>query len=198
MGEPLRKPERTCLGCRETYPQSDLLRYVLSPDGKLCPDYRAKLPGRGAYTCFNLECIKNALRQNRFERAFRRTLPQSGVADLLLQIKHQIYLRILSLLGIARKSGATVTGSGAVGAMLDGLDVPALILLAVDISEGIASKIIHKAEKKKVPVYSFFDKGTMGQLVGKGERSVVALKASGVADAIKAELLKYKDYVGEN
>lgn len=185
------------MGCRNTHPQSELLRYVLSPDGEILPDYRGKLPGRGAYTCLNPDCIRKALRQNRFARAFRKPVQQRDAEELLLQVGSQIRLKMFSLLGMARKSGVALTGSGSVGSMLSSSEPPAFILLADDISEGIASKIIHSAEKIKVPVYSFVDKGTMGHLLGKGERSVVALKKSGIADAFIKELLKYKEYVGE-
>ena len=42
-------PERTCIGCRQRAPRTQLLRLVLTPSGELDVDARAVRPGRGAW-----------------------------------------------------------------------------------------------------------------------------------------------------
>ena len=66
--------------------------------------------------------------------------------------------------------------------MLDSEDLPAIIFLAEDISEGIETRILSKAKKRSVPVFRFLAKETLGHVVGKGERSVVGLKKSAIAE----------------
>ena len=41
--------QRTCIITGETDNSSNLIRFVISPDGSLTPDLAEKLPGRGAY-----------------------------------------------------------------------------------------------------------------------------------------------------
>ncbi|MGZ3143060.1 YlxR family protein [Lentzea chajnantorensis] len=40
-------------------------------DGSVVPDVRRRLPGRGAWLHFDLECLRNAERRRAFSRAFK-------------------------------------------------------------------------------------------------------------------------------
>ena len=68
-------PVRTCVGCRERAPVTDLLR-VVARDGVLVPDPRRRLPGRGASLHPTPECLHAAERRRAFPRALR--LPGGG------------------------------------------------------------------------------------------------------------------------
>ncbi|WP_106280058.1 DUF448 domain-containing protein [Geodermatophilus tzadiensis] len=70
-------PVRTCVGCRERAPVTDLLRVVVR-DGALVPDPRRRLPGRGASLHPTPECLRAAERRRAFPRALR--LPGGGGA----------------------------------------------------------------------------------------------------------------------
>jgi predicted RNA-binding protein YlxR (DUF448 family) len=58
------------VGCGQTAPQSELVRFVLS-DGGVVPDPERRLPGRGAYLHPRPECADLALRRRGFNRSFR-------------------------------------------------------------------------------------------------------------------------------
>ena len=62
-------PMRQCLGCRTMFPKRELIRVVRSPEGELSLDFKGKAPGRGAYLCPNLECLKKARKARAIERA---------------------------------------------------------------------------------------------------------------------------------
>ena len=55
-----RIPMRKCTGCNEMKPKKELVRVVRSPEGEVSLDLTGKKPGRGAYVCRNLECLKKA------------------------------------------------------------------------------------------------------------------------------------------
>ena len=61
-------PMRMCVGCREMKPKKELLRAVRSPEGQVSLDTTGKKPGRGAYCCFNAECLRRALKQGQLDR----------------------------------------------------------------------------------------------------------------------------------
>ena len=69
-------PMRQCLGCREMKPKRELIRAVRSPEGEVSLDFKGKSPGRGAYVCPNLGCLKKAIRSRAFERAFSAPVPE--------------------------------------------------------------------------------------------------------------------------
>lgn len=190
--------ERSCIGCRKKRPQGELVRFVLGPDGRLLVDYRQQLPGRGAYTCPEPDCIAAAVRRRQFSRAFRRQLEALDAATLQRDLIEQLRERILGLLPMARKAGQVLAGSNLVLDALGEPRPPALILVAGDIAPGVGDKVMAKARSRDVNCWRCFDKETFGRLLGKEERSVVALRNHPLADSLHHELIRYMHIAGEN
>ena len=69
-------PLRQCLGCREMKPKKELIRVVRSPEGEISLDFKGKSPGRGAYVCPSVDCLKKAIKSKAIERAFSTAIPQ--------------------------------------------------------------------------------------------------------------------------
>ena len=63
-----------CVGCRERAAKSDLLHLVVV-EGRVVPDPRGLLPGRGASIHPDLGCLELAERRRAFPRAFRLAGP---------------------------------------------------------------------------------------------------------------------------
>ena len=68
-------PQRQCVSCREMKDKKSLLRVVHSPEGQVSLDFGGKKPGRGAYVCHNVECLRKARKTRALERAFEVTIP---------------------------------------------------------------------------------------------------------------------------
>ena len=66
--KPKKIPMRMCVGCREMKPKKELLRAVRSPEGTVSLDTTGKKPGRGAYCCYNADCLRRALKQGQLDR----------------------------------------------------------------------------------------------------------------------------------
>lgn len=189
--------ERTCLGCRAILKREELVRYVLTPAGEVTVDYRKRLPGRGAYTCISRACLAAAVQKRQFNRAFRKEGVQVEVANLAAELSDQIADRVFNLLGMARKSGQVISGGSLVFDALHSRGQPALVILAEDISTGIGDKISRRATACAVPLWHRYDKELLGRLLGKEERSVVAVQAGPLAEAIKTELFRLEQIAGE-
>ncbi len=68
-------PQRQCVGCREMKDKKSLLRVVRSPEGAVSLDFGGKKPGRGAYVCHSVECLRKARKTRALERAFETAIP---------------------------------------------------------------------------------------------------------------------------
>jgi len=80
--KPKKIPMRMCVGCREMKPKKELLRAVRSPDGQVSLDTTGKKPGRGAYCCYNAECLRKALKQGQLDRQLEVKLTDEVNAQL--------------------------------------------------------------------------------------------------------------------
>lgn len=73
---------RMCVGCREMKPKKELLRVVRSPEGEVSIDTTGKKSGRGAYCCFQAECLRRALKQGQLDRQLEVKLSAEVNAEL--------------------------------------------------------------------------------------------------------------------
>ena len=80
--KPKKIPMRMCVGCREMKPKKELLRAVRSPEGTVSLDTTGKKPGRGAYCCYNAECLRRALKQGQLDRQLEVKLTEEVNAQL--------------------------------------------------------------------------------------------------------------------
>lgn len=107
-------PERKCVLTGAKSDRADLIRVVVSPDGEVLPDVRAKAPGRGAWLGVNRDDIQRAIDSGKLKsalfRGFRRrdlTVP----SDLAEQIERQLERVALDRLGLEARAGTVLTGS---------------------------------------------------------------------------------------
>jgi len=193
-----KQPQRTCLGCRQVKDQSELIRFVRSPDGEVLADLKARLPGRGAYLCNSRACMDAAVSRNQFSRAFRSECQVVDVSGLADKVAEELLRHLANLLGMARKSASFVAGSNAILDVLARKRALSVIVLAKDISPQIGEKIRRKAERQNILTAKLFDKMELGRILGRAERSVVGLPDGNLADAFIGDLHRYKDISGEN
>ncbi len=189
-------PQRTCVGCRKSLDQDQLVRYVLSPQGEVVVDYRKKLPGRGVYTCFEFDCIETAVKRGQLCRSLRGGDGPSA-NELWQVLQAQVQCKALDLIGMARKAGQVVSGTRQVLSELQAGKEFGLLVRAADLSPAIAEKVDRAACRSDVTCFAAFSKELLGSLLGKSERGVVALKYGSLAVAIKNELERLNKFAGE-
>ncbi|QKN24834.1 DUF448 domain-containing protein [Caproicibacterium lactatifermentans] len=69
-------PLRMCTGCGEMKQKKELVRVVRSPEGEISLDLTGRKPGRGAYVCRSIVCLRRACKARRFEKAFSCQIPE--------------------------------------------------------------------------------------------------------------------------
>lgn len=190
---PKTDPQRSCLGCRVIADKDSLLRFVLAPDNSVVPDVGAKLPGRGAYTCYNNSCLESAIKKRQFGRAFRQDVISPPVADMERVIVRLLESRILSYISLANKAGKVVSGSDKVMDTLRRRSA-ALLILATDISMDSKAKFAALATATDVKMVSFLTKEQLGAPLGKDIRSAVAILPCSFAETLGRELTRYWNF----
>ncbi|MBV8235800.1 MAG: YlxR family protein [Acidimicrobiia bacterium] len=92
---------RTCVGCRRTRPQDELVRYVRTPDGMLAEG--RTLSGRGAWLCRGSSaCVEAAVRRRAFGAALRGGIK----AEALKRLRESAGNRVsMDVCGTSRKKG---------------------------------------------------------------------------------------------
>lgn len=191
-------PQRTCIACRQTKNKKQLVRYVVAPDGTVLVDYRQRLPGRGAYTCLSAQCLLDAVKRNGFQRCFKGQCLSVDAAVLSQQLIAAVEQKITNLIGMARKSRQFIAGSNAVIEALKKGSSLTLVIIATDISGAIGKKIETLASRKSIYTACLYNKQMIGQILGKEERSVIAIQAGLLADSLLNELHMYRQLVREN
>ena len=89
-------PQRTCSVCRTPKNKNELLRVVKNKDNIINVDEIGKQPGRGAYICYDMECLEKAKKSKKLEKA------------LEIKIEDEIYEQIKTI--IEKKNGGDVIG----------------------------------------------------------------------------------------
>ena len=87
MLKPKKIPMRQCKGCREMFPKKELLRVVRSPQGEISLAAVGKKPGRGAYICKNVECLKKARKAKSLERELECAISDEVYDQLAAQLE---------------------------------------------------------------------------------------------------------------
>ena len=89
-------PQRSCVICRTQKNKNELLRIVRNKENIIKIDETGKESGRGAYICYNMNCLEKAKKTKKLEKS------------LETKIDENIYLEIEEI--IKNKNGGEVIG----------------------------------------------------------------------------------------
>lgn len=131
-------PVRQCAATRERLAQTDMVRFVASPEGDVTPDIASKLPGRGVWVRADRASIDQAVKTNAFARSLKQQVKAPEVLSDLVEM--QLLERCKGLLGMAKKSGQIILGFDQVRAFLR-KDEPGWMLEAADGAEDGRNKL---------------------------------------------------------
>ena len=88
--KPRKIPMRMCVGCREMKPKAQLLRVVKPQEGEAHIDRTGKAPGRGAYVCDDIECLRKARKTKALERALETKIDEAVYDQLEANIQPRV------------------------------------------------------------------------------------------------------------
>lgn len=163
--------ERTCLICKEKKEKKDLFRLVKVGEDRYSYDEKQKAQGRGYYICKSHECLKRLSKHKKIK------MSTDDLMKMLNQLKkgEKDYLNILK----AMKNSQTL--SFGMNMVLEEIEHTHFLVLAEDISEKNERKLLAKAKELNINFVYFGSKSQLGEIFGKGEVSVIAVKSKKMA-----------------
>ncbi len=168
------------------------LRFALSPEGELAPDFSAKLPGRGAWLTPDRALLDAALKKGAFARSFKAGI--IAPADLADRVEAGLAKQALSALGLAMRAGDAVTGFEKVRALLTGGSAAALVN-AADGGEDGRRKLANAAGE--AAVVELFSEAELAAALGRDGPTVhVGLKAGPAAQRFLKEARRLTGFRG--
>jgi predicted RNA-binding protein YlxR (DUF448 family) len=179
-------PERKCIATGEVCPKSELIRFVVGPEGQVVPDLAGKLPGRGIWVRATPEALTKAATKGLFARAAKQ--PVTVLDDLANLVEVQLGKRVIDLISLARKGGYAVAGYEKVKSLLQMEDAHVLIQ-ASDGSERGKSKLSTPHGGKFI---GWLTADELGRAFGKQTTIHAALRTGGLSKRVVEEAARLK------
>ncbi|MFO1129089.1 MAG: RNA-binding protein [Rhodospirillales bacterium] len=172
-GRHLHVPERRCIATGSSGPTTDLIRFVVSPDGHLLADLAERLPGHGIW----VKADRRALERARLKHLFRRAAKAPVVVadDLIAGVENGLLRRCIDFIGLARRAGQAVFGFEKVREWLIA-GRGGLLLAAAD--GDVRDRARLRGLSAHVPIIDVFTADELGQTTGR-PRSVHGVVAPG-------------------
>jgi uncharacterized protein len=126
--------DRTCVATRVARPVAELIRFVADPEGRIVPDIKGKLPGRGVWVTLDRQLVAEAQKK----QAFARSLKQQVTAepDLPELTDSLLAADARQAFAFANKAGLVTTGFAKVESLIDARRASAVISAADAADDG--------------------------------------------------------------
>jgi uncharacterized protein len=188
-----RERERLCVATREVRPVDDLIRFVVGPDGKVVPDVKGKLPGRGVWVTGTRAALEEAIKRKAFARGFKRDVRLP--ADLAGQTDGLLQGAALDALAMAAKAGMAMAGFAKAAAALEHKNAAALLHAAEAAPDGVRKlDAIIRREGKSVPVIEFLTSVQLDLALGRPNVVHAALLASAASETFLSRSRRLERY----
>lgn len=100
--------------------------------------------------------------------------------------------RVLSMIGIAAKSGNVVSGEFSTEKAVKSMKAY-LVIVSKEASENTVRKFVNMTDYYEVPMYRFGTKEELGRCIGKEFRASLAIVDERLAGAVEAKIKAYLD-----
>jgi predicted RNA-binding protein YlxR (DUF448 family) len=183
-GPHARERERFCVATRTVQPVSDLIRFVVGPDGEAVPDIKSKLPGRGVWVTATREALEDAIKRKAFARGFKRDVRTP--ADLAARTEQLLEQAVIDALAMAHKAGLVAAGFNRAATALEREDVVALLHAAEASPDGVRKldAVVRQGRSQPQPVIEFLTSAQLDLALGRPNVVHAALLAGPASDTL--------------
>lgn len=163
--------DRTCIVTREAASPETLIRFVAGPDGRVVPDLKRQLPGRGCWIKADRALVERAVQKKLFARALKTDAKAD--ADLGALVDRLIAADLVGMMNMARKAGQFISGamkvdaavrSGAVLAVFHAADAAADGVRKID--QARKAWVLGNGLDENIPSFSLFTGAELDEVMG--------------------------------
>jgi len=187
--------ERMCAATRTVRPVSDLIRFVIGPEGDAVPDLKHKLPGRGVWVTATQDALDEAIKRKVFGRSFKRDVRLP--ADLVARTERLLARSAFDALAIAGKASLVVTGFAKVEAALTHERVIALLHATEAAADGVRkldAALRRSPQADLIPVIRILTSAQLDLALGRPNVIHAALLAGSSSDTFLARLRRLERF----
>ena len=168
---------KVCIVTKNTFPRTEMLRFVVSPNREILFDADEKLPGKGIWISADKDILQKAVQKKIFNKAAGMSvvIPEN-LTDIVLG---KLQEKCLSLLAFARKAGMLVFGFEGVKKALTNM-VVSVAFEADDAAQNGKDKLYRPTDT--FPVFSCLTREDLGQITGMEQQVHVAVLDSKLAE----------------
>lgn len=174
---------RRCIVTRQALEKPAMIRFVLDPEGRVVPDLKEKLPGRGLWVTADREILAQAAAKNAFAKAAKQSAKVP--ADLVERVAELAKREVAELIGLARKSSQLRAGFEKVQIALQGGRVRVLIAASDGAEDGrgkLARLAASVPNRSGVEIVAPLTAAELAQALGRDHAVHAAIAESGIAE----------------
>jgi len=181
---------RKCIISGEVMEKDNLIRFILSPDNKIIPDFKNRLGGKGAWVEAKKSVLEEAIKKNAFSKAFKTKV---DVDNTLLEMVINAYMKKgLDFISLAKKAGVLITGFEKVKDII--IKDKTLFLIEAKDSDGDGkSKMIKIA--RETPIFELYNTEELDKALNRTNTVHIAIKKSDMGNSVYKELKRIKIFI---
>ena len=180
---------RKCIVTGELKEKKEMLRFTISPDKVVVPDFKKKLPGKGVWVTNSKILLGKAVEKSLFSKAFKINVKaDAGLVEMVDLILHRKGLETISL---ARKAGVMVAGLGKASEAVKKGNI-AFLLEASDAGADGHNRLMHMA--KELEVLNLYCVEELDKALDKVNTVYIAFLKSEMAKTLHDELKRFQDF----
>ncbi len=180
---------RTCLLTGVERTQDELLRFTLTPDHQVVPDFKKRLPGKGFYLTNSRQVLSEAINKNIFRKLGKNT---TVMPNLLEIVENILKSRALESINLAKKAGVLISGFDKVKEKLTNGKV-AFVLEAIDAGADGHAKIV--AAAKNTEILALFSIEELDKTLNRTNTVHAALLKSEMSQTVYNQLKKWQNFI---
>ena len=193
---------RMCIVTRETGDPDDLIRFVAGPDGRVVPDLKRKLPGRGCWVKAERAVLEKAIARKLFARALKADVVAGP--ELADEVDRLLSVQLAGMMNMARKAAQFVTGAAKVEQAVRGLAAIATFHAADAAADGVRK--IDQARKamsfvaedgQEIPSFRFHTEAEMEGLLASNAFIHACALAGQAGEGVVKRAIMLEKYRGD-
>ncbi len=182
--------ERKCIVEGIVKDKDDLLRFTVTPDNQVIPDFKKKLPGRGIFVSNSKKALTTAIEKNLFSKSVKSNVKSNS--ELIDVVENILRKKGLDSISLAKKAGILITGFEKVKEALKKGKV-AFILEAKDAGNDGREKMAFFA--RELEVFVLYDIEELDKALDKVNTVHVAFLKSEMSKMVHNEFKKFQTFL---